>query len=130
METNKGKIFLNTIFWGFILWLWGFILGIIFFAFVPKESIGWYILPLGIVATFWVLFKKIKRKSFVCYIGLGVFWTIIAVVLDYIFIVMLFKTGSYYKPDVYIYYILTFLLPVLTGLYKMNKGLDTVADKV
>lgn len=122
METNKNKIFLNTIFWGFILWLFGYFLGIIFFAFIPKEIIGWYIMPLGALATLWVLFKKIKRESFGCYIGLGVVWMIIAMALDYAFIVKLFKSVDYYKSDVYLYYVLTLILPLLVGWYKKTKG--------
>lgn len=122
METNKGKIFLNTIFWGLILWIFGYVLGLIFFVFVPKEIIGWFILPFGVIAALWVLFKKIKRDSFGCYVGVGIFWVIIAVILDYVFIVKLFKSTDYYKPDVYFYYILTFILPVAVGWYKKIKG--------
>jgi hypothetical protein len=123
METNKGKILLNTIFWGFILWLFGYILGFIFFAFVPKEMIGWYVMSLGIAATLFVLFKWIKREEFMCYIGLGVIWTIMAVVLDYFFIVKMLNSPDYYRLDVYLYYALTLLLPVAVGWYKKSKGL-------
>lgn len=121
METNKGKIFLNTVFWGLILWLFGYILGLVFFAFVPKELIGWYIMPIAVVVTLWVLFKKIKRDSFGCYIGLGVVWTIMAITLDYFFLVKLFKAANYYKTDVYIYYFLTLALPIVVGWYQFNK---------
>jgi len=121
MGTNKGKIFLNTIFWGFVLWLFGYILGFIFFALVPKDVIGWYIMPFGIIATLWVLLKKIKREEFMCYVGLGVIWTIMAVALDYIFIVKLLKSTEYYKLDIYLYYALTFLLPIIIGWYKFRK---------
>jgi len=121
METNKGKIFLNTVLWGLALWLFGYVLGFVFFAFVPKEYIGWCIMPFGIIATLWVLFKKIKREEFGCYVGLGVIWTIIAVVLDYVLLVKLLKATDYYKMDVYIYYILTFVLPIIVGWYKFKK---------
>jgi hypothetical protein len=114
------KIFLNTVSWGFILWLIGYVLGFIFYAFVPKELIGWYILPVGIIITFWVLFKKIARKNFTCYFGIAIFWTLIAVIFDYLFIVKLLNSASYYKLDVYIYYLLTFLLPIIVGLYKFS----------
>jgi len=120
---TKKQILLSNIFWGFILWLFGYILGIVFFGFVPKELIGFYILPIGTASTLWVLFKKIKREAFLCYIGVGVFWTLIAVALDYFFIVKLFNSVDYYKPDVYLYYTLTFFLPVLVGWYKKSKGL-------
>lgn len=121
METNKGKIFLNTILWGFILWFFGYILGIVFFAFLPKELIGWYIMPIASAVTLLVLFKKIKRESFTCYIGLGVIWTVMAVALDYFFLVKLFKAVDYYKFDVYLYYFLTFALPIVVGWYKFNR---------
>ena len=122
VEINKRKIFLNTIFWGFALWLFGYILGFVFFALVSQEMIGWFIMPFGVIFTLWVLLKKIKRESFVCYVGLGVIWTIMAIALDYVFIIKLLKSGDYYKIDVYFYYILTFALPVIVGLYQKNKG--------
>ena len=117
---DKKKIFLNTLGWGFLLWLFGYALGFVFFAFVPPDVIGWFIMPFGLAATLWVLFKKIERESFGCYIGLGIFWTIIAVALDYVFLVRLLSAVGYYKLDVYLYYILTFLLPLIVGWYKMS----------
>jgi hypothetical protein len=122
MKKDMKKIFFNTVKWGFALWLFGYILGFVFFAFVSKDVMGWYIMPFGIFATLWVLFKKIERKQFTCYIGLGVIWTIMAIVLDYFFLVRLLKAVGYYKLDVYLYYILTFVLPVAVGWYKFNKN--------
>jgi hypothetical protein len=120
MEKGKGKIFLNTVFWGFILWLFGYILGIVFFAFVPAGQIGWYILPFGVAFMLWVLVRKIKREELMCYFGLGLIWTLMAVALDYIFIVKLLKSAGYYKPDVYVYYALTFVLPITVGWHKFK----------
>jgi len=117
---NAKKIFLNTISWGFLLWLWGYALGFVFYALVPKDLIGWCIMPLGVAATLWVLSKKIKRESFTCYIGLGVIWTLIAAVMDYVFIVRLLQAADYYKADIYIYYFLTFALPVAVGWYRFK----------
>lgn len=122
METSKGKIFLNTVLWGFVLWLFGYVLGFVFFAIAPKELIGWYILPFGVAFTLFVLIKKIKRTEFGCYFGLGLIWTIMAIVLDYFFLVKMLNTADYYKIDVYIYYILTFILPLLVGWYKFKNN--------
>ncbi len=122
MQSNKIKILQNTIFWGFILWLFGYILGIIFFAFVPKEHIGFYILPLGTAFTLWVLIKKIKRDEPLCYVGLGIIWMLMAASLDYVFIVKLFKSTDYYKTDVYLYNALTFFMPIIYGLFLKSKG--------
>lgn len=121
MEQKPIKILLNTVFWGLLLWFFGYVLGLVFFAFVPKELIGFYILPLGTAFTLWTLFKKIQRKEFGCYFGLGLIWTIMAVVLDCLFLVKLFKSADYYKSDVYIYYALTFLLPLAVGWYKFQR---------
>ena len=119
---------MNTVLWGFILWLFGYILGFVFFALVPKDVLGWYIMPFGVAITLWVLFKKIKRDGSMCYVGLGVIWTIMAVVLDYIFLVKLLNAVDYYKLDVYIYYVFTFALPIIFGYFKFN-GPKTVETK-
>jgi hypothetical protein len=52
-----------------------------------------------------------------------VIWMIMAVVLDYFFLVKMLNASDYYKFDVYLYYILTFVLPVAVGWYKKFKGL-------
>ena len=84
---TKKQIFVNTLSWGFFLWLIGYVLGFILFALVPQNMIGWIIMPVGVVVTLWVLFKKIERESFGCYVGLAVIWTLMAVILDYFFII-------------------------------------------
>ena len=116
--STKEKV-KNMVFWGFVLWLFGYIAGIILFFVVPKAYIGLVITPIATLFTIWVLMKKVKRPELLCYFGTGLIWTIMAVVLDYIFLVTLLKTGSaYYKPDVFLYYTLTFILPILVGYWK------------
>lgn len=102
--------------WGFALWLIGYALGFVFFALVPPDMIGWVIMPIGTVIALWVAFKKVKGDSFKYYIWVALAWTIIAIVFDYIFMVKLLKPADgYYKIDIYIYYILTFVIPLLAG---------------
>lgn len=114
----KEKL-LNTFVWGFVLWLVGYIAGFILFFVVPKENIGWIITPFATILTIWVIIKKVKRPELMCYFGLGLIWTIMAIGLDYVFLVKMLKTGStYYKPDVYLYYALTFTLPIIVGYWK------------
>jgi hypothetical protein len=114
---NK-QLLKDSLGWGFILWLIGYILGFVFFAFVPQDQIGWFVMPIGTIITLWVLFKKIKGDSFKHYINLFFFWGLIAIVFDYFFIVKLLNSSAYYKPDVYLYYIMTFALPLIVGLIK------------
>ncbi len=105
--------------WGFILWLIGYVLGIVLFAVVSPAMLGWVIMPVGILITLWVLMKKVKSESFQYYVLIAVVWTLIAILFDYFFLVKVFKPADgYYKLDVYLYYILTFALPVIVGWRK------------
>ena len=118
-----NKLFYKDAFgWGFILWIIGYVLGIIFFAVVPPNMIGWVIMPIGIIITLWVLFKKINTGSMKYYLWLAIVWTLIAVIFDYFFLVKVFKPADgYYKLDVYLYYVLTFVMPLVVGWRKNLK---------
>jgi len=115
----KQKILFDILGWGFILWLFGYVLGIVFFFALPAELLGWAIMPFGIVLTLWVLIKKIKSNSFNHYLALAIGWTLIAIIADYFLLVKVFQpVDGYYKLDVYLYYLLTFLLPLIVGWQK------------
>lgn len=116
------KLLIDTLGWGILLWLTGYILGIILFMVVPPSVIGWVIAPIGTALTLWVLLKKIKSASPRYYLLLAVIWTLIAIVFDYFFLVKVFNPADgYYKPDVYLYYALTFVLPVIIGWRRKTK---------
>jgi hypothetical protein len=105
--------------WGFLLWLFGYLLSIGLVMLMPFTVIGWVITPIASAFTIWILFKKVKLHSVQHYILLGSIWTAIAIVLDYILIVKAFNPADgYYKLDVYLYYGLTFVLPIIVGWYK------------
>jgi len=106
--------------WGFILWLIGFALGVMLFAFVPPSLIGWVIMPIGIIITLWILWRKVKADSFRYYALLAMVWVLIAIACDYLFLVKaLMPADGYYKLDVYLYYALTFVLPLVVGWRKL-----------
>lgn len=120
---HTKQIIRDGIGWGAGLWLIGYILGIILFMMVPPALLGWIITPIGTAITLWVLTKKISSNNFFHYAAIAVLWTILAVVLDYFLLVRIFKPADgYYKLDVYIYYTLTFLLPVMVGWRKTTKS--------
>ena len=105
-----------------MLWFIGYALGILFFLLVPHNMIGWIIMPLGTIVTLWVLLKKIKANSFQYYLSLAIIWTFIAILFDYFFLVKVFKPADgYYKLDVYLYYALTFILPLIIRWNKKRK---------
>lgn len=107
--------------WGFLLWLFGFAFSIMLFPLVPLSAIGWVILPFGVALAIFVLFRKISGGGARYYFFLAVVWTALAVILDYFFIVKAFSPADgYYKLDVYLYYSLTFLLPLFAAWKKRS----------
>jgi hypothetical protein len=121
------QIFKEMLGWGFLLWLIGYILGMVLFYFVPANMIGWIITPIGLIITLWVLFKKVKENSFRYFITLAIVWTVIAVVLDYLLIVKMLKPADgYYKLDVYLYYALTLALPLIVGWFKSRTKVSII----
>ena len=102
------------------LWLIGYLASLALF-FTPLWTTlgGWLLLliftPVTIAITWW-WFKKQEPHPLSYYAGVGIAWVLIAVVLDYLFIVQLFQ-AAYYGTDVFVYYALTFLIPVGVGSY-------------
>ena len=118
---NK-QTFKDVVGWGVLMWFIGYALGMILFPIVPLAMIGWVIMPIGTITTLWVLLKKVKGNSLTYYFLLAVVWTLIAVVFDYLFLVKALKPADgYYKLDVYLYYFLTFALPLITGIIKKTQ---------
>ncbi len=109
--------------WGFVLWLVGYVLGILFFFVLPQSLIGWVVMPIGIIITLWVLLKQVKSGALQYYVVLAVVWTVMAIAFDYLFIVKaLNPADGYYKLDVYLYYALTFTIPLIVGWWKGARG--------
>jgi hypothetical protein len=100
-------------------WLIGYLASLVLF-FSPFAGImGWILLAIFTpvtVAIAWWWFRQRECLPVQYYAGVGVAWVLIAVVLDYLFIVLLFQ-ATYYGPDVFVYYAVTFLIPVGVGLY-------------
>lgn len=119
----KKQFLKDGLVWGFVLWFIGYVLGIVLFMFVPKSMIGWFILPIGTIITLFVLTKKIDSSRLEYYFKIAAVWTVMAVVFDYLFLVKLFKPeDGYYKLDVYVYYLLTFVIPIAVGWRKNRKA--------
>jgi drug/metabolite transporter (DMT)-like permease len=104
---------------GTALWLVGYLASLVLF-FSPYAGVmGWILIafftPVTIVIVWW-WFRKRERLSLQYYAGTGVAWVLIAIVLDYLFIVLLFQ-ANYYGTDVFVYYAVTFLIPAVVGLF-------------
>jgi hypothetical protein len=123
MRTGKTssmkQLITDTAGLGTALWLIGYLASLVLF-FSPYAGVmGWILLaiftPVTIVIVLW-WFKKRERLPLQYYAGVGVAWVLIAIVLDYLFIVLLFQ-ANYYGIDVFVYYVVTFLIPVGVGLF-------------
>jgi hypothetical protein len=104
---------------GTALWLMGYLASLVLFFSPCAEIMGWILIaiftPVTIVIVWW-WFGKRERLPLKYYAGVGIAWVLIAALFDYLFIVQLFH-ASYYEPDVFVYYTVTFLIPVGVGLY-------------
>lgn len=122
MKYLTKQFYKDALGWGFILWLIGYALGMMLFAIVPLSMIGWIISPIGVIITLWILLKKIRSISLPYYVLLGIVWALIAIIFDYFFLVKAFNPADgYYKFDVYLYYTLTFVLPLIVGWFKSRQ---------
>jgi hypothetical protein len=103
---------------GIVLWLVGYLASLLLFFSRFAAIMGWILLivctPVTIAVAWW--WFKARELPLVYYVKVGAAWTVIAVVLDYLFIVLLFQ-ATYYGFDVFVYYAMTFLIPVGVGLY-------------
>lgn len=109
--------------WGIVLWLVGYVLGFLFYMVVPPAMIGWYLMPIGCVLTCIVLWRWVPLVSHQRALAISIGWTIIAIVCDYFGIVrLLAPADGYYKLDVYLYYVLTFALPLCVYMIKRRSS--------
>jgi hypothetical protein len=116
---------------GVVLWLIGYLASLVLF-FSPYAGImGWILLavftPVTIAVTWW-WFRQRERLPLQYYACVGVAWTLIAVVLDYLFIVLMFQ-ATYYESDVFVYYAVTFLIPLGVGLYLNHARSEPVPEQ-
>lgn len=107
--------------WGFLLWLIGYVLGMVLFFVVPADMIGWVIFPFGVAVMTWVLWKKVHLTTMNAFLLLGLIWAVMAVVLDYFLLVKVFNSSGYYKLDVYVYYAVTLVWPTVVGWWKLGQ---------
>jgi len=104
---------------GTLLWLIGYLASLVLYFSPVSYALGWVLLviftPFTIWVTWWWFWERTLPLSY--FGGVAVSWTVIAIVLDYLFIVLLFHSPGYYMPDVFVYYAVMFLIPMGIGVY-------------
>jgi hypothetical protein len=113
----------DTVGLGTALWLFGYLASLVLFFSPLADMMGWIITAVFTPVTIAVTWGWFRGRSLplTYFVQAGIVWTAIAVVLDYLFIVRLFQ-ATYYGADVFVYYALTFLIPVGVGLYLTGTG--------
>jgi hypothetical protein len=108
---------------GILLWLIGYIASLLLFMSPLAGIMGWILIAVFTPVSVLIVWRWFTGRDLplAYYAGLGIAWTAIAVVFDYLFIVLLFS-ATYYGPDVFVYYAITFLIPVGIGFWKQRTG--------
>jgi hypothetical protein len=108
----------DTLGLGLAFWLIGYLLSLVLYFIVPPGTMGWIlfvVLTPVMIGVTWRWFRG-RELPFVHYLQVAAAWTVIAMVGDYLFIVLLFSSQSYYQADVIVYYLVTFLIPLGVGI--------------
>lgn len=124
MDQRTRTRLIDTLVLGFVIWLIGYVASIILYGFVPHDILGWVLFIVFLPLLLYVPYVRFRERSetSLYYLMVALVWVAVAVVFDYIFIVKLFDSPDYYKPDVLVYYAVTFLAPFLVGLKYGMRG--------
>ena len=103
---------------GIFVWLIGYLAGIVLYFFISPDILGWVLCAIFTPIVILLCYKRFgKREESISYYAfVAAVWLIVAVVFDYLFLVKLLNPSVYYKLDVYVYYVSTFLIPFLVGV--------------
>ena len=115
----------DYVFLGIAIWLLGYFASIALYFVVPADFLGWILFAIFTPVTAFICFLRFnKRKESLAYYQLlALTWVVIALVFDYLFIVKLLGAIGYYKIDVVVYYVFTFLIPLVMGVrFGMKKS--------
>lgn len=110
--------FIDTLGLGFFLWFLGYIASIILYFFVPSDVLGWVLFVLFTPVLIVITLARFEKRllPFRYYAIVSLTWTGIAIVADFLFIVLLFNPVNYYHQSVLVYYLEMFLVPLFTGI--------------
>lgn len=123
MDEILRRKLIDTLGLGFGLWLLGFALGMMLFPFVAVAVMGRYIIAIMLPVTLYVAYVRLAalRETIAYYLTVGISWLLIAVVMDYAFLVKAFSVQNFYDTDILMSYALSFLVPVAIGLRYGNE---------
>jgi hypothetical protein len=116
MDLSRTRL-IDTLGLGVGLWVIGYVASLVLFFTPLKGVMGWILLVVLAPVTAYIAYRRFKsrKKALAYYAVVSVAWLAVAMVMDYVFIVKLFTQPGYYALDVFAYYAVTFLMPLLIG---------------
>jgi uncharacterized membrane protein YfcA len=115
---------MDTLGMGFLVWLIGYAAGFFIITLPgypdimlnPIVLVSFSLLVILLTAAVAFLrFRKRRRVSWVYAFAVGVGWLAVALVLDFLFIVLMFNALSYYRFHIFVYYALTLSTPTIAA---------------
>jgi hypothetical protein len=120
----------DTLGMGFLVWAIGYAMGFVIISLPgypavmqqPAMLIGFGLLIAAVTGglAFWRFRPRGARRaqralSWRYAAAIGASWLGVAIVCDFLFIVLLFNAWSYYRPDIAVYYALTLVVPPIAA---------------
>ncbi len=102
---------------GSAIWLLGYVVSIVLYGFVPNSILGLILFVLLTPLTVYIAYLRFRKRKETAtyYFAVALVWVVLAIAFDYIFIVKAFNSQGYYKADVFVYYLTTFIIPLAVG---------------
>ena len=102
---------------GIGLWLIGYIASLLLYFLIPASLLGWVLFVIFTPVSLYLAYLRFRKRTedMKYYLKIALAWALTAIILDYLFIVVAFHSQGYYKPDVFVYYATTLLVPLLIG---------------
>ncbi len=115
--TSARTKIVDALLLGSAIWLAGYVASIVLYGFVSKAILGWILFFIFTPLTVYIAYLRFrKRKETIAYYSaVALAWAVLAIIFDYVFIVKALNAQGYYKADVFVYYLVTFLVPLVVG---------------
>ncbi len=122
VNQHARQVLIDTVGLGFLVWLIGYAMGFVIITLPGYPDVMQQPAVLAVFGTvmavvtgglaFW-RFRGRRGATWGYACGVGASWLAVAVVCDFVFIVLLFGAWNYYRLDIAVYYAVTLVAPAI-----------------